>query len=351
MRERRHDLPWCCEMLARMAGEIEAIPSPGSGGIQALALFEQLVTYRNKVIGHAGAYDEAFYRKMADSLFAAAVEVLGTLPLFGRGGIIAAGALREERAGERAIALWNLTGPEVVRIAPSSGAPTSSAPQHTPGHLYLRLDGFDLDLHPLLVAEPAPPGVLGALPEPDGPAPRCELPRLRFRPHDFPSSPGGGPPQIPGRVLDRPLTPSDVDSLGDQSIDDNPEDAAEVTEVLDLGTSSSPDEQIGPYLIHREIGRGGQAASTSPRTPGRPEGRAQGPHRSRRPSRRRPSPLPARGRGHVEARPSRDLSRFEAGQEHGMPYIAMRYVEGETLARKIATAREAARPDEGARSG
>ena len=50
--------------------------------------------------------------------------------------------------------------------------------------------------------------------------------------------------------------------------------------------------------------------------------------------------VPARGRGRLAARSSRHLRRVRGGASTAsVPYIAMRYVEGETLAAKIASAR------------
>ncbi len=107
--------------------------------------------------------------------------------------------------------------------------------------------------------------------------------------------------------------------------------------------------RIGPYLVTRELGRGGQGAvflATDERIPrsvalklllGRGNGLLFAPG--------------ARERFRREAAVVARLDHpgiavvYETGESDGIPYVAMRYVEGDTLAHRIAANRAAPPPD------
>ena len=103
-------------------------------------------------------------------------------------------------------------------------------------------------------------------------------------------------------------------------------------------------EQIGPYRIVRQLGLGGQGASTSRTTRG-----SGGRSRSRSSRRSRPRAdkrALERFRREAEITASLDhpgiSTAYDFGETDGVPWIAMRYVEGESLAAKLAAARRSA---------
>ena len=103
-----------------------------------------------------------------------------------------------------------------------------------------------------------------------------------------------------------------------------------------------PDDRLGPYRLLRELGRGGQAVVWL----------AEDPRIGRKVALK---VLPALGPGSEgilkrfqrEASVTSQLEHpaicpvYEADLQGGVPYIAMRYVEGETLARRVARTRDA----------
>ncbi len=106
--------------------------------------------------------------------------------------------------------------------------------------------------------------------------------------------------------------------------------------------SESEPQRVGPYRLVRELGRGGQAIVwlAEDSRIGRQVALKMLPHLG-------PGGDEALRRFRREAEVAARLehpgicSVFEAEIDHGTPYIAMRYVSGETLARRIATARDA----------
>ena len=109
-------------------------------------------------------------------------------------------------------------------------------------------------------------------------------------------------------------------------------------------TSTTPPRTLGPYRIERELGRGGQGAVFL----------AFDPRLQRRVALKTlPSAWAASGaallRLSQEARVLASVDHpglcpvYEAGAEDGVPYLAMRYVEGETLAARFA--RRTSAPD------
>ena len=114
------------------------------------------------------------------------------------------------------------------------------------------------------------------------------------------------------------------------------------------GTTGSEPQRVGPYRLVRELGRGGQAIVwlAEDSRIGRQVALKMLPHLG-------PGGEEALRRFRREAEVAARLehpgicSVFEAEIDHGTPYIAMRYVAGATLARRLAVAREgnAAPPD------
>jgi len=121
---------------------------------------------------------------------------------------------------------------------------------------------------------------------------------------------------------------------------------------MDTQRANDGDSQrVGPYRLVRELGRGGQAIVwlAEDSRIGRQVALKMLPHLG-------PGGEEALRRFRREAEVAARLehpgicSVFEAEIDHGTPYIAMRYVAGETLARRLAVARDAqaAPPDRGA---
>ena len=277
---------------------------------------------------------------MGDYLLDAVVELLGMVPLFGQGRLIAAGAHHEERAGQSETELWSLSGAEALRFSPAPAAEGHHGLLAS-GHLYLRVDGFDLDLHPLLVAEPAPPEAAVLFLSRTGR--RHVAAYLDYATGRTTSLPllAEDHRRLLATILGRPVSAPEIEALGDRSLHDSPEDAIQETEVLNHGASPSPAERVGPYTIIRELGRGGQAVVYL----------AEDTRLGRKVALKvltgvGPLPDDVLRRFRREAEVTSRLDHrgicplYDAGQEGGIPYIAMRYVEGETLARKIAKARE-----------
>jgi tetratricopeptide (TPR) repeat protein len=129
--------------------------------------------------------------------------------------------------------------------------------------------------------------------------------------------------------------------------------AREYARLVDAGARGAPpalpDEvgsKLGPYVLLEELGRGGQGAVFL----------AHDERLSRKVALkvllgRDAVTLIARERFHREAIVASRLDHpgictiYDAGEDRGVAYVAMRHVQGETLARRIARQRDAAPPD------
>jgi len=152
LREEREDLPAIAALLSAMGERVRGIAPFARVRVRGIDLLDRLPAYRNQVLGHGAIRGEPFYAEMGDRLLDAAVELLDRVPLLGRSVLVYAGEAREAQVGLREVDLWDLIGPEALRA--DAQACTAS---ECPGHLYLRAGGAFLDLHPLVICDPAPP--------------------------------------------------------------------------------------------------------------------------------------------------------------------------------------------------
>jgi serine/threonine protein kinase len=137
--------------LPRLAG-LDALLREAAGqaaGSRALvnlqALFDRIVSYRNREIGHgaAGRRPREFYDRMGHALLAGGTELLRTLdPLAGRM-LVYVDEIRKADDGGWAAACLELRGEWPRRIAPMRSDATATTTTLHPHRLFLRLPGAE----------------------------------------------------------------------------------------------------------------------------------------------------------------------------------------------------------------
>ncbi len=248
--EERDDLPATRAALVEMGKRVEGVPEFGKTKVRALDLFDRLPAYRNQVGAHAAIRkDDAFYAEMAGLLVAAAEEVLDRLALLGKAVLVYVSEVRETPSG-RVIDLWNLTGSEALVDTAPPDAHGAAGSHLEPGRLYLQRGDLFLDLHPLLVCDPAPPEAGVAFLN------RSQVERRRVEYLDFVVGAVAAAPHLLddqrrflSRLLGREVSPVDLSALQDKSASESPEPSAE---------QAAPASRIfGDFELLGQLGEGG----------------------------------------------------------------------------------------------
>jgi tetratricopeptide (TPR) repeat protein len=117
----RSDLPGVLALYRRIANGPDGEPG-GKQKCSLLRLFEVLVRYRNRALGHSAVRPLSFYQELAPLLFAAANDVLanGVLDLLGPPGarLACVTEVRTVTASDAEVSLRELTGLRPVRLSP-----------------------------------------------------------------------------------------------------------------------------------------------------------------------------------------------------------------------------------------
>jgi hypothetical protein len=161
--ERRDDLPRTAGLDASLRETLEGRPVTQSI-VRLAGLFDRLVQYRNREIGHgaAGQRPAAFYERLGGALLAGADELFSRLdPLAGRRLLYVAEV--RQAASRWSVERLELVGTGASRLPPAELPLAASDRLPLAGCLYLHGPGDDDRprlLHPLVLFDPEPEEVL-----------------------------------------------------------------------------------------------------------------------------------------------------------------------------------------------
>jgi len=148
----RDDLPRAAGLYAALTEALE-----GKGGARATVrlteLFDRMVTYRNREIGHgaAGQRPDDFYQRMARSLFLGLAQVLGRLDVFASRRLVYVSDVARLASGGWLIERYILVGEAARRIDPLQLPETEGDRLPRPECLYLEGKGDPKAVVPLPV--------------------------------------------------------------------------------------------------------------------------------------------------------------------------------------------------------
>jgi hypothetical protein len=157
----RSDLPRCAGLDAALISVLEGKPT-GKATVRLQELFDRLVSYRNKELGHGavGARETEHYRQVGEALFAAAQEFLGKIDLLAGRRLVYVSDVRRQASGNWLIQQYELRGESASRLVSVDLPETETSRLPRPERVYLasREVSDDLlpelkSLHPLLLFE------------------------------------------------------------------------------------------------------------------------------------------------------------------------------------------------------
>jgi WD40 repeat protein/serine/threonine protein kinase len=153
----RDDCPRAAGLDALLRETLE-----GRGGARATVqfgeLFNRLLTYRNKELGHGAAGQRAaeFYERLGPALLAGLAEVLGRLDVLAGRRLLHAADVRRLASGNWLVERFELHGETARRVESLEVPEADAARLPRPGRLYLHAPDSDAPwrpLHPLVVYE------------------------------------------------------------------------------------------------------------------------------------------------------------------------------------------------------
>jgi serine/threonine protein kinase len=125
--------------------------------VELRSLFDRLVAYRNRVIGHgaAGLQSDASYDKVGRSLIAGLGELFGRLDVLAGRQLVMIAEVNRARSGDWSIERYSLVGESPRRLDPKRMPETAAALLPRSHQVYLESDKDQmLALHPLVLYEP-----------------------------------------------------------------------------------------------------------------------------------------------------------------------------------------------------
>jgi WD40 repeat protein/serine/threonine protein kinase len=325
----RDDLPRAAGLDGLLREALE-----GTGGARATVrlteLFDRLVAYRNKELGHgaAGQRPGAFYDRMGRALLVGVAEILGRLDTLAGGGLVHVPDVRRQPSGAWLVERFELTGEKGRRVESLEVSEADIARLPRPGRLYLEPreaaaagpGPAAVSLHPLLAYEPDTEEVL-FLSARRGRRRTEYLCYTTGRTVDRPDL-GGEQRQLLAQVLGLAVEGDQFERWAEHSRAEEP--AEEVVE-------KQPLRQLGGFTLLSELGRGGMGVV----------------YRAWQPSLGRQVALKCMlraGDAKAEARFQREIRAlgrvehphvvkiFTSGAEGDQWFYAMELVEGATLA-------------------
>lgn len=258
----RHDLERV-EAMNRSLRKVLAMTSGTNSGVRLSDLFDNLVVYRNKVIGHGahGLRPREYYQQIGERLYSGMGQLLKTLDVLGGRVMVYIADVRSLHTGDWLVDRYQLLGQKQKRL--ESFVVSAEYRNRLPSaqHVYLQLASTDashlLDsgqlpelssLHPLTIFDFDKEN-MSFINSRSGKR-RVEYLCYFTGETSTKEELSGEFQDLLARSLRIPLESADVDEWADQGLDDG--DSPEVEEE-----PNTENRIIGDFEILREIGRGG----------------------------------------------------------------------------------------------
>ena len=156
----RDDLPRSAE-LDQVLCEILGVSAGSRARVRVSELFDRLVRYRNREIGHGtpGLKQGEFYERMGRILLPGVAELLGRLDVLAGRRLIYVEEVAFQKSGDHLVKRLDLSGESARRIESLEWPAAEAARLPRPEHVYLAGSGRDVptalaSLRPLLVYDP-----------------------------------------------------------------------------------------------------------------------------------------------------------------------------------------------------
>jgi serine/threonine protein kinase/Flp pilus assembly protein TadD len=297
--------------------------------VSFLELFEEIVAYRNRVLGHGAPLEDSHYARFADLLAEAFLEVLSHAPWLTARRLVAFDSLEAEGELVRCHVVEYMGHHPIRRERPLEIPYGKTLPSKSLLYL-LDEDGRFTSLHPFLVAHREDVYVLN---EAKGsPEYLSYASGERHRPSDLAERQG----ELFERILGYRLDASRVSRMGEDV-----EEAGDVAPETAASAAPAAERRLGDYRVVREIGRGGMGTvfEAVQESLGRrvalkvlPGTFALDPKRVER--------FRREARATAKIHHPNIVPVYEVGESDGTHYYAMEYVDGHGLDVMLARARE-----------
>jgi WD40 repeat protein/serine/threonine protein kinase len=248
----RSDLPRAAGLDACLREALDGRAEP-RGAVRLGELFDRLVRYRNRELGHgaAGQAPQAQYERVGAGLLLGVAELLGRLDVLAGRRLVHVADVRRQVSGDWLVEPYELTG-ETARRLPSWTVPAAEAPRLPhPERVYLQSPGGDgqgtlCSLHPLVTFDLSAAAVF-FLNSRRG-ARRCEYLCYTTGEHRERDDAGAEQRELLVRALGRPVGPDEIDP---GAISPQPE------EPTSPAAAEEARRRVGEFELLSELGRGG----------------------------------------------------------------------------------------------
>jgi serine/threonine protein kinase len=217
----RDDLPRAAGLDATLAELLEGGSGPRAR-VRPRELYDRLVAYRNKVIGHGavGQHPTAYYQRLGTTLLAGVAELLDRFDVLAGRRLVYVADVRRSPAGGWLVERYDLTGESATLLAPLPlpESPAGRLPRPDRVHLAQEADEAALtqtDLHPLVVFDPE----IGEALFLNARRGRQRVEYLSYRSGEVLDRPGlvGEQSELLARVLDLPVSDEKVEQWSARS--------------------------------------------------------------------------------------------------------------------------------------